>query len=142
MRNTLKRNARVAAAALLSLSSASVNAQSPVTTSCESAAIFAQYVVFSETGRMSPELVRFLNDPVLQRMEPYKAFDNVYYVGVCWVSAWLITSPRGHVLIDTLYAGYTDTLIENIRTLGFDLKDIKLVAIRMGIVIMPAALQS
>lgn len=132
MRNTFNRTVSAAAAALLLLSSASVNAQSPVTSRCESAAIFAQYVAFSDTGRMSPELIRFLNDPVLQKMEPYKAFDNVYYVGVCWVSAWLITSPRGHVLIDSLYGGYTDTLIENIRTLGFDLKDIKLVAMTHG----------
>lgn len=132
MRNTFNRTLAAATAALLLLSSASVNAQSPVTSRCESAAIYAQYVAFSDTGRMSPELVRFLNDPVLQKMEPYKAFDNVYYVGVCWVSAWLITSPRGHVLIDSLYAGYTDTLIENIRTLGFDLKDIKLVAMTHG----------
>lgn len=132
MRNPFNRTLSAAAAVSLLLLSAPVNAQSPVTSRCESAAIFAQYVVFSATGRMSPELVRFLNDPVLQKMEPYKAFDNVYYVGVCWVSAWLITSPRGHVLIDSLYAGYTDTLIENIRTLGFDLNDIKLVAITHG----------
>ena len=132
MRNTFNRTVSVAAASLLPLWSAAVDAQSPVTSRCESAAIFAQYVAFSDTGRMSPELVRFINDPALQKIEPYKAFDNVYYVGVCWVSAWLITSPRGHVLIDTLYGGYTDTLIENIRALGFDPKDIKLVAITHG----------
>ena len=124
--------AALVAAALLASSAATVDAQIPVTTRCDSAAIHAQYLVFSDTGRMSPELVRFLNDPVLQKIEPYQAFDNVYYVGVCWVSAWLITSPRGHVLIDTLYGGYTDTLIENIRTLGFDPGDIKLVAITHG----------
>lgn len=132
MRSTFSRSLSAAVAVLLLSSSASASAQVPVTSRCESAAIFAQYLVFSDTGRMSPELVRFLNDPVLQKIEPYKAFDNVYYVGVCWVSAWLITSPRGHVLIDTLYAGYTDTLIENIRTLGFDVNDIKLVAITHG----------
>jgi metallo-beta-lactamase class B len=92
MRNKFNCVLSAAAAALLLLSSPSVvNAQVPVTSRCDSAAIFAQYVLFSDSGRMSPELVRFLNDPVLQKMEPYKAFDNVYYVGVCWVSAWLIT---------------------------------------------------
>jgi metallo-beta-lactamase class B len=132
MRNTFNRALRVAAAALLLSSSAPATAQNPITTRCDSAAIFAQYLVFSETGRMSPELARFLNDPVLQKMEPYKAFDNVYYVGVCWVGAWLVTSPRGHVLIDALYGGFTDTLVENVRTLGFDPRDIKLVAITHG----------
>lgn len=132
MRNPFTRTSCATAALLLWSSAASVNAQNPVTSTCDSAAIYAQYLVFSDTGRMSPELVRFLNDPALQKIEPYKAFDNVYYVGVCWVAAWLITSPRGHVLIDSLYGAYTDTLVENIRTLGFDPKDIKLVAITHG----------
>ena len=54
----------------------------------------------------------------MNKIEPYKAFDNVYYVGICWVSAWLITSPNGHVLIDTLYGPYTSLMLANIRVLG------------------------
>jgi metallo-beta-lactamase class B len=81
---------------------------------------------------MPPDLGRFLADAALQKIEPYKAFDNVYYVGICWVSAWLLTSPRGHVLIDTLYGPYTDQMLGNIRALGFDPKDIKLVVITHG----------
>jgi glyoxylase-like metal-dependent hydrolase (beta-lactamase superfamily II) len=46
--------------------------------------------------------------------------------------AWLITSPEGHVLIDTLYGPYTDVLLDNIRALGFDPKDIKQVVITHG----------
>lgn len=88
---------------------------------------------------MPPDLGRFIADATLQKIEPYKAFDNVYYVGICWVSAWLLTSPHGHVLIDTLYGPYSDTLLDNIRALGFDPKDIKLVASRMATLTMPAA---
>src|SRR5262249_27156572 len=41
--------------------------------------------------------------------------------------------PRmGHVLIDTLYGPYSDKLLDNIRALGFDPKDIKLVVITHG----------
>ena len=68
----------------------------------------------------------------MHKIEPYKAFDNVYYVGICWVSAWLITSPNGHVLIDTLYGPYTSQMLGNIRALGFDPKDIKLVVVTHG----------
>ena len=68
----------------------------------------------------------------MHKIEPYKAFDNVYYVGICWVSAWLITSPNGHVLIDTLYGPYTSQMLSNIRALGFDPKDIKLVVVTHG----------
>jgi metallo-beta-lactamase class B len=108
------------------------SAQSPLTTRCESSPIAAMFAVFGETGRMPADLGRFLQDAALQKIEPYRAFDNVYYVGICWVSAWLITSPKGHVLIDTLYGPYTHGMLENIRSLGFDPKDIREVVITHG----------
>lgn len=109
-----------------------VAAQEPLTTRCESAPIAALFKVFGDTGRMPPDLGRFLQSAALQKVEPYKAFDNVYYVGICWVSAWLITSPKGHVLIDTLYGPYTAAMLENIRSLGFDPKDIRQVVVTHG----------
>ena len=116
----------------LALLTAEAAAQEPFTTRCESPPIMAGFAVFGETGRMPPDLGRFLADAKLQKIEPYKAFENVYYVGICWVSAWLITSPRGHVLIDTLYGAYTDQLVANIRAVGFDPADIKLVVVTHG----------
>ena len=121
------------AVAAISLLSVQASAQEqPVTTKCESAPLIAAFTVFSETGRMPPNMVKFIGDAALNKIEPYKAFDNVYYVGICWVSAWLITSPSGHVLIDTLYGPYTSQLLENIRTVGFDPNDIKLVVVTHG----------
>lgn len=107
-------------------------AQDPLTTRCESAPIAALFKVFGDTGRMPPDLGRFLQSAALQKVEPYKAFDNVYYVGICWVSAWLITSPKGHVLIDSLYGPYTEPMLDNIRKLGFDPKDIRQVVMTHG----------
>ncbi len=107
-------------------------AQEALTTRCESAPIAAAFKVFSDTGRMPPDLGRFLQDAALQKVAPYRAFDNVYYVGICWVSAWLITSPRGHVLIDTLYGPYTTAMLDHIRSLGLDPQDIRQVVITHG----------
>lgn len=107
-------------------------AQDPLTTRCESAPIAALFKVFGDTGRMPPDLGRFLRDAELQKIELYQAFDNVYYVGICWVSAWLITSPTGHVLIDALYGPYTAQMLDNIRKLGFDPKDIRQVLMTHG----------
>ena len=132
MRMLCNRLLSAAASALLALPPTPAGAQNPLTTSCESEPILAQYYIFSDTGKMSPDLVRFLADASLQKVEPYKAFDNVHFVGICWVSAWLITSPRGHVLIDSLYDPYTDQLVDNIRRTGHDPKDIKLVVITHG----------
>lgn len=58
-------------------------------------------------------------------VEPFKVFDNLYYVGMDWVSAWLITTDDGLILIDALYGEFVDPMIENIRKLGFDPAQIK-----------------
>jgi len=120
------------AVAALALFSLQANAQE-LTARCESAPLVAALAEFNETGRIPPHAARFFADSALQqKIEPYKAFDNVYYVGICWVSAWLLTSQRGHVLIDTLYEPHVDHLLANIRALGFDPKDIMLVVITHG----------
>lgn len=120
------------AVAALGLLSAEATAHEVLTSKCESAPLLAAFTEFGETGRMPAGLVKFLGDGPANEIEPYKAFDNVYYVGICWVSAWLITSPNGHVLIDTLYGPYTSRMLRNIRALGFDPRDIKLVAVTHG----------
>lgn len=111
---------------------ATASAQEPLTSRCESAPIAALFKVFGDTGRMPPDLGRFLQNAALQKVEPYKAFDNVHYVGICWVSAWLITSPKGHVLIDTLYGPHAAAMLDNIRKLGFEPRDIRQVVITHG----------
>ena len=123
---------RNAIAALTLLSAESSAQEQPLTTRCESAPLMAAFTVFSDTGRMPPNLANFLGDAALNKIEPYKAFDNVHYVGICWVSAWLITSPNGHVLIDTLYGSYTGQMLANIRALGLEPQDIKLVVVTHG----------
>ncbi len=131
--STAARIARhTALAACLAAAAGQAVAQDPLTTRCESAPIAALFKVFGDTGRMPPDLGRFLQNAALQKIEPYKAFDNVHYVGICWVSAWLITSPQGHVLIDTLYGPYTTPMLDNIRRLGFDPQDIRQVVITHG----------
>lgn len=87
---------------------------------------------FGRTGRMPPDLGRWLSDPAAQYVEPYRAFDNVYFVGVCWVSAWLIKTSEGPVLIDTLHEPYVDQLLANIKAVGVDPKDIRYVFMTHG----------
>ena len=64
-----------------------------------SAAIGAAFEGIGKTGRMPPALGRWLGDLQAQRIVPFKAFDDAYFVGVCWVSAWLLPTPQGHFLI-------------------------------------------
>ncbi len=60
-----------------------------------------------------------------QRKAPFKLFDNVYYVGLQTVSAYLITTSAGLVLIDTGYVQSADWLLEGVRALGFDPANIR-----------------
>lgn len=101
-------------------------------TGCPSATIDQLFNDFGRTGKMPPSLGRWLNDPKWQIIEPYQAFDNVYNVGICWVSAWLIKTSDGPVLIDTLYEPYTDQLVENIKKIGVNPADIKMVLLTHG----------
>ena len=63
------------------------------------------------------------------RVEPFKMFDNLYYVGIKHVSAFLITTSEGLVLLDALLPDTTSLLFENIRKAGFRAEDIKYVLI-------------
>lgn len=56
---------------------------------------------------------------------PFKIFDNVYYVGMETVCAYLVTTNNGLVLIDTTWAETADAVLNSIRTLGFKPTDIK-----------------
>ena len=99
---------------------------------CPSEVILAKFKEFGKTGKMPPDLGRWLGDPKAQYIEPYKAFDNVYYVGVCWVSAWIVKTSAGIVLIDTLHEPFVDQLIDNIKKVGVEMADIKYVLMTHG----------
>ncbi|MCJ7421503.1 subclass B3 metallo-beta-lactamase [Sphingomicrobium astaxanthinifaciens] len=55
---------------------------------------------------------------------PVHVHGNSYLVGTCGVSAVLITSAEGHMLIDGGTAAAADLIAENIRTLGFSLRHV------------------
>src|SRR5260370_10945732 len=94
--------------------------------------IAARFDDFSRTGKMPPDLGRWLNDRKAQYLEPWKPFDDVYFVGVCWVSAWAIRTGDGVVLIDTLHEPHVDQLIANLGKVGINLSDIKYVLMTHG----------
>jgi metallo-beta-lactamase class B len=56
---------------------------------------------------------------------PARIFGNTYYVGTCGISVLLVTSTRGHVLIDGATAEAVPSILANIKTLGFSPRDIR-----------------
>lgn len=57
---------------------------------------------------------------------PLKLFGNSWYVGTNGLSAVLITSPTGHILIDGGLPESAPLIRRNIEALGFNLTDVKL----------------
>ncbi len=57
---------------------------------------------------------------------PFKVHGNTYYVGTCGISAILVTGDEGHILIDTGTENAVDLIVANIRDLGFDPQDVKI----------------
>ena len=57
--------------------------------------------------------------------EPFKMIGNVYYVGTDGLASYLITSPQGHILVDTVMPEATSQIKASIEKLGFKITDIK-----------------
>lgn len=54
-------------------------------------------------------------------------FGNTYYVGTAGLSAILVTSPKGHILLDGALPQSAPLIEQNIRSLGFRLEDVRLI---------------
>lgn len=72
------------------------------------------------------------NDPEIQTVEPFQIFDNLYYVGIDWVAAYVLETSSGLILIDSLYGQWVEPMIANIRSLGLDPNDIRYVLVTHG----------
>ncbi len=61
-----------------------------------------------------------------QAYEPFRIAGNLYYVGTYDLASYLITTSKGHILINTGLASSADMIAKNIAALGFKAADIKI----------------
>src|SRR5947209_8492529 len=57
---------------------------------------------------------------------PHKIFGNLYYVGTRSLGSFLITTPQGHILINSDYERNVPTVRQSIEALGFKYTDVKI----------------
>ena len=57
---------------------------------------------------------------------PHKVIANVYYVGTRTLSSFLITTPQGHVLINSTYERNVRTIEKSVAELGFKFSDVRI----------------
>jgi metallo-beta-lactamase class B len=58
---------------------------------------------------------------------PHKIIGNIYYVGTRSLANFLITTPQGHILINTDYEQDVPTIQRSVEQLGFKFTDIKII---------------
>lgn len=56
---------------------------------------------------------------------PQRVYGNTWYVGTCGLTSLLLTSPGGHILVDTGTAEAAPQVEANIRALGFRVEDVR-----------------
>ena len=83
------------------------------------------------SAAMDEGLAKLINQPP---PEPGQAFDNLYYVGSTWVSAWVLKTSEGLILIDALNntKEATELILGGMRRLGLDPAQIRYVLVTHG----------
>ncbi|SMF03991.1 metallo-beta-lactamase class B [Alteromonadaceae bacterium Bs31] len=65
-------------------------------------------------------------------IEPFRMFDNVYYVGDKWVSSYAVETPSGLVIIDTLDFPYSRWIPINLEKLALNDKKVTHIIVTHG----------
>lgn len=73
-----------------------------------------------------------LNDPKYQTVPAFRVFDDLYYVGMHWVAAYVLVTTEGLVVIDALYGDWVEHVVRGIEQVGLDPNDIKYVLCTHG----------
>jgi metallo-beta-lactamase class B len=68
----------------------------------------------------------------IQKIEPFKVFDNLYHVGPCYVTSWVLTTPQGHIMFDTAQEPFVGLIEENMKKVGINPRDIKYIIVNHG----------
>ena len=76
--------------------------------------------------RISPAALAELHGPASAPVEPFRVVGDIYYVGAANIASYLITTPQGHILLDTGTREMTPVVTANITKLGFKLEDVKI----------------
>jgi metallo-beta-lactamase class B len=67
-----------------------------------------------------------VQDSWVKDYEPFRIAGNLYYVGTYDLACYLITTPKGNILINTGVAGSAAMIRTHVEALGFKFSDIKI----------------
>jgi metallo-beta-lactamase class B len=87
--------------------------------------ILAVSTVFMHSSNLYSQTPREWTEP----FQPHRIIGNVYYVGSKDLAAFLITTPQGHILINSNLATSPQQIRKSVEQLGFRFTDIKILLI-------------
>src|SRR5213593_348050 len=80
----------------------------------------------AQTSPLTPEARARFHGEMSEPVEPFRIIGNIYYVGARNIASYLITTPQGHIMIDTGTREMHSVIRANLDKLGFKLQDIKI----------------
>jgi len=80
----------------------------------------------AQTSLLTAEQRAQFHGAYSQPEEPFRLIGNIYYVGAKNIASYLITTPQGHILVDTGTKEMTPVITAAVQKLGFNLRDIKI----------------
>jgi metallo-beta-lactamase class B len=87
-------------------------------------------LIFLHSVSLSPAPVKAQADETSRSwnlaVKPFKVIGNIYYVGANEITSFLITTPKGHILLDSGFAETVPIIKDSVKQLGFRLEDIKI----------------
>src|SRR5688572_31183634 len=79
---------------------------------------------------LTPVVACAQSDPVSRSwnrpVEPFRIAGNLYYVGASDVTAYLITTPQGHIVLDGGFEETAPMIVASIRKLGFKPEQVRI----------------
>jgi metallo-beta-lactamase class B len=63
----------------------------------------------------------------LEPFPPHRIVGNIYYVGSKTLSSFLIVTPQGNILINTIFQANVPAIVKSVAQLGFRFEDIKFI---------------
>jgi len=88
--------------------------------------VTAAVTLSAQSSPLTTEQRAQFHGPYSQPEEAFRLVGNIYYVGAKNIASYLITTPQGHILVDTGTTEMTPVITASVERLGFRMRDIKI----------------
>jgi metallo-beta-lactamase class B len=88
--------------------------------------VAASVLLTAQGSLLTPEQRAQFHGAYSQPEEAFRLVGNIYYVGAKNIASYLVTTPQGHILVDTGTTEMTPVITANVEKLGFKMRDIKI----------------